>query len=148
MPKTRHYATAPNGQVFHRGSDRRVYSHMVAGRRCRDHALAMAKSDSNMNQDGRNWDYANSKVTGQRSWYDFESEESRQRDRDRVAEGRQNYIDRKRAERILKVSETDFTKWNDLGWASRLDLAQKNAASHRSKPYWDEVVILEAKIRE
>jgi hypothetical protein len=124
MPKTKHYATAPNGQVFHRSSQNRVYTHVVIGRRCKDNAMTVAKGASWAAADGRNWDYSN----------------------DKVAEGRDNYIERKRAERIVKVSETDFTKWSVLGWASRPDLAEKNASSHRAKSYWAEVQILEAKI--
>jgi hypothetical protein len=146
MPKTRHYAKAPNGQVFHRTSQSRVYSHVVLGLRSKETALRFANSQSAKDQDARNWDYANSKVTGQRDWYNWESEENRQRDRSRVAEGRDNYINRKCAERIVAINAVDFAKWHDLGWASRLDLAQKNASSHAAKDHWAEVIIVEAVI--
>jgi hypothetical protein len=132
--------------VFHRSSQNRVYTHVVIGRRCKDNAMTVAKGASWAAADGRNWDYSNDKVLGRKTWYAFESEQSREADRARVAEGRDNYIERKRAERIVKVSETDFTKWSVLGWASRPDLAEKNASSHRAKSYWAEVQILEAKI--
>jgi len=48
------------------------------------------------------------------------------------------------AERLANVEDTNFDLWLDLGWASRTDLALKNAASHASKPYWAETIIVEA----
>ena len=146
MPKTKHTATAPDGTVFKRTSESRVYTHMVAGQLCPKHAMAVATHASNEEQDVRNWRYMNEKVTGVRSWYDFESEESRQRDRDQVAMGQLAYLAEKLAERIARVEAQDFTKWFDLGWASRFDLACKNADSHRGRASWKRIEILEAVI--
>ena len=157
MPKTIHTATAPNGQTFKRTSQNRVYSHIALGRRCKVEALRRANSKEAQVSDGRNWDYYNNCATGKATYSayvlsgspefvakikarDIESgKEFLAKHPDRAA-----YIAQQHAERVANVEDTNFDLWLDLGWASRTDLALKNAASHASKPYWAETIIVEA----
>jgi len=159
MPKTKHTATAPNGQTFKRTSQSRVYSHVVLGRRCRDEAMRRANAPDARVQDGRNWDYYARNAAGKATYSayvlsgspefvakmkarDIESgKEFLAKHPDRAA-----YIAQQHAERLANVEDTNFDLWHDLGWASRTDLAQKNASSHASKPYWAEAIIVEAVI--
>ena len=46
----------------------------------------------------------------------------------------------------LEAQKADghFDRFQDGGWASRLDLAQKVAGTAQAKAYYDEVMVLEA----
>jgi len=158
MPKTIHTATAPNGQTFKRTSQNRVYSHVALGRRSKEEALRRANSKTQQVQDGENWDYHNTCATGRATYSAYVLSGSPEfvaklKARD-IAEGtawiaknpdRAAYITQQHAERLANVEGTNFDLWHDLGWASRLDLAQKNAATHKNRSaYWAECIIVEA----
>jgi len=159
MTKTKHTATAPNGQIFKRTSQNRVYSHVVLGRRSEENAFLSANSKFNRDHDGNSWDWRVKTSEGQGVYAKYASEAEdhwgRKRHEENLEEARQflaanpdrkAYQDRKQADRVADVEKTDFTKWFDLGWASRIDLAQKNASTYAGKPSYAEVIIVEAVI--
>lgn len=153
MPKTIHTATAPDGSTFRRTSQSRVYSHMVTGRS--NERAHFADADAIRDQDRRNFDYYVEVAAGTHphvqpeKWRPQEQCDADIAKHRAKIEGldRDSYAAKKREERLAahaaNVAAGMFTKWRDLGWASRLDLARK-AASTAARHYVD-VRILEAK---
>jgi hypothetical protein len=159
MPKTKHIATAPDGTIFKRTSQSRTYSHMVIGQRSEERAFLLAHSKRAQVRDGENWDYRQSEANGggvygeyanhpAGSWQHNSYERNLAMAKEFIAANpdRQAYIDGQHAERVAAVEATNFNQWFDLGWASREDLAQKNASSHRNNAHWAKVLVVEAKI--
>lgn len=157
MPTTKHIAIAPDGTTFKRTSKSKVYTHLTLGQRSEDHAWLVANSKRSQEQDGKNWDYYKSQADGTyryssyvESGPNFATYKARDtaRSQEFIAANptREGYIATQLANRLSAVEATDFTEWHDLGWSSRQDLGERNAASHRNKPYWAKVILVEATI--
>jgi hypothetical protein len=167
MPKIKHTATGPNGEVFKRTSASRTYSHITVGREsvdyARDAACRQHKNDVENFEQHQVWardGYEPSAWMNKPSHGDPSktiAEEFRE-------EGKQSAIKwladkpstakawadqelvRRLDEIARKEAEGHYSRFTvDFGWSSRLDLAQKNASSSRASRY-AEVIILEAVI--
>lgn len=164
MPTTKHIAIAPDGTTFKRTSKSKVYTHLTLGQRSEDHAWLVANSKVSQEQDGKNWDFYLQQAEGRWTCSSYERNtynspghdewvaKSKARDvskgQEFLAENptREGFIAKRLADRLAAVQATDFTEWHDLGWSSRQDLGERNAASHRNKPYWAKVILVEATI--
>jgi hypothetical protein len=167
MTKIRYTATH-NGQTFTRTSAR-IYTHMTAARPSYDYALQAAQSKGHAIQDARNFNYFLARSQGQAGFrpgtiaevegYKFRNDPAEveafvEAEKARALEslgGATTVEDYQRAQALNRLGEVEgrraagyYTKFQDYGWSGRLDLAQKNAASAQAKPFWAEVVILEA----
>lgn len=153
MPKTKHTAAAPDGSTFTRTSENRTYTHMITGRR--DEAAYFATADRLDDQDRRNFDYYAACAAGTHEHVQPTAWRTPERCTEEIAEAaarigdhdRDSYAAALREHRLERHAEQVaagfFTKWLDLGWCGRLDLAQKAAAT-AAKHHLD-VQILEAR---
>lgn len=161
MPKIKHTATGPNGETFKRVSTSRTYSHCVIGRRSYEVAMARATSAQAQRNDGSDWDYFT--ACANRTYNDFPSfytpdqveklRDQRQEAHKDFAEknpDRAAYVARKLAERIEEVEQLkakgEFDRFFQIGWASRLDLAQKAASAAMTGGYYAETRYVEAQV--
>jgi hypothetical protein len=147
MTKIKHTATGPNGEVFTRTSKTRAYSHMACGRPSLEYAMKTATSDSQRAADLRNFDHwfklsnGTSRFLVRKAW---EKDDAQYADRvageraraDEVLNGSataDDYAASQLAGRIARIEAAKvagyYDRFIDLGWSSRLDLAQKVAAS-------------------
>jgi hypothetical protein len=141
MPKTHYIATAPNGQVFTRSTESRAYLFCVVGRRCYAHALRFA--DQTYKVDADNFAYYQGEVGQNPKHGAFHSEEALAEMKRTVSihVTPENYAKARRAERVARVEANKadgvYDQFVDLGWASRADLATKNASAHMGSRYVD-----------
>lgn len=158
MPSTTFLATDPNGIVHKRTSQNRQYTHTVVALRSKALALAAAVSkDAHRNrvanfQFHREYLDGTSRFLERRTWQtEQQHQEQMATDIQRAREELQgdmdvnDYVARKQREALEDVEKADlagqFTRYENLGWCGRFDLAQKLASSSGN---WLDVTILEA----
>lgn len=160
MPTITHIATYA-GQSFKRvSSSGRVYSHVVIGRVSLSHALERARAKYHGKSDANNFAYYVRQAAGEglNIWQGHSDEDKERIRLERQASAIQelqgcttpeDYVALKLAQRLAKIErqreEGYYSRFNDLGWASRYDLAQKNAGSKR--PYHEDIFIIEPSSR-
>lgn len=168
----RFFIATLNGQTFTRSTASRAYTHMAAVRPSYDAALRNAKADhcdvSNFNywlamSQGISRSEARTGQVETQTLVEYhtskwttpeQAQERADRDQARAIENLkgattvEEYTAARLADRIAAVeaqkADGYFDRFQDAGWASRLDLAQKNAASHAAKAWWAEAKVLEA----
>lgn len=156
----KHFAIDANGQRHTRNSQNRTYSHVVVGRWNYAADLASAQSYDKCDLHRGNYEHFLSYVNGTSR---FLTRKSWEQDDDayatRVAldisravkaiggaanleEYRQLQRDKELARVAANKAAGEYEVYRDLGWAGRLDLAQKNAGSHAGR--FTDIQILEA----
>jgi hypothetical protein len=158
MSKIKHSATGPNGEKFKRVSASRRYSHCIIGRPSYAEALRRALDAQTNRNDLSYWEFMQKRADGT---YQFDSYIS-QSIRDRaMAEGKQfiaenpdrdayaRQLQEEREARVKKAKDEGFyDRFEAIGWASRLDLAQKAAAQAMTGRYYLETRYVDAEIAE
>ena len=160
MATTKHIATI-DGQTFTRNSKSRVYTHCVVAKPSIDHALATAQSEGARDLYRCEYRWHQKAVTSGGRLFE---QSKHMTDEDYHEQCKRDLMFARRA-LVGKQSEDDFVsyhvddmlawiekqreqgfydRWVERGWNSRLDLAQKLAATTRAHPYYGDVVILEA----
>lgn len=158
----KHFAIDANGTTHTRNSENRVYSHCVAVRFSYERALAEAKkphrsADSNFHHYAAFLD-GTSEFLKQRSWHTAEQHaEQVAHDIEKAKEALAGCATVEEYSAMLiarsvggvKKAKADgyYDRWHLMGWNSRLDLAQKEAARQRDRASVAEVAILEAKLK-
>lgn len=129
MAKTKYFVVDPTGATHTRTSER-AYTHTVLVRYSREHA--MQEAEATYAYDKSNWEY-----------YQREPSDSVY---GKMAVGKtlDEYLAAVRADRIQRVDETDYTKWDNAGWCGSLELAKKLQAAERNNRWISETIILEA----
>jgi hypothetical protein len=155
----KHFAIDANGQRHTRNSKGRTYSHVVVGRWNYDAALAFAQSYDKSGLHSSNYKHLLSYVNGTSQYLARKSWENDATYAERVAKevaqaakrlggakSLDEYRQLQRDEALARVAANkaagEYEVYRDLGWAGRLDLAQKNAASHAGQ--YTDIQILEA----
>lgn len=130
--KNRHTAVDPDGGMHVRNSDNRVYTHTVVAKRDRAYELSQLNVVSPYGRD---------------RWLSYQA-----RGLTEYMDGHtsvEQYEDEVRARQHTWFQDVDakgyFSRWVNLGWNGRIDLAEKLKASSAS-PHYAQVVILEAQM--
>lgn len=128
----KYFVIDPNG-VTHTRSTKRRYTHTVLVRYDREHAMQQA--EASYVYDKESWDYYRKRVAGGSTVEDWVAVANKTLD---------EYKAERRAERIQRVDEHDYTQWLDAGWCGSLELANKLAGSERNHLHIKDVIIMEA----
>lgn len=144
-------ATLPDGTTATR-TTARTYTHLVAGRRSYEHALALANATSGRVQDGKNWDWDAACAAGT---YEYPRQYSEADKVERQAKAakfiaanpdRAAYVARKHSEWVARVeAEREagaFDSWGAITWCGRPDLAAKALATEGKSAWWAETRIV------
>ena len=141
----RYFTAVLGDHTFLRSSDTRAYSHMVVARPSFASAIASAKRGSGC--EASNFDYYQRVIAGTSRYTHSEDEVARAHDEVAGCADAQAYVQKKIDQAVAAVEGREatgyFDRFQDAGWASRLDLAEKNRARH-SDGYWEEARVLEA----
>lgn len=121
----KYFVIDPNG-VTHTRSTKRRYTHTVLVRY--DREFAMQQAEASYAYDKENWEYYREHIPHG----------------DYAAMTLDEYKAAKRAERIQRVDEHDYTEWLNAGWCGSLELANKLAGSERNHLHIKDVIIMEA----
>jgi hypothetical protein len=155
----KHFAIDANGQRHTRNSKGRTYSHVVVGRWNYDASLADAQTYGQSDLHRSNYKHHLSYVDGtsqylaRKSWEDDATHAARVAKEvaqavkaiggaTNLEEYRQLQRDAALARVAANKAAGEYEVYRDLGWAGRLDLAQKNAGSHSA--HYTDIQILEA----
>lgn len=148
MPRNHHTATAPDGTIFKRVSENRVYSHAIIGQYSYERHMARAISEEAYQADLRDYTYHSyvaQQVGGvptqmfrlpERTITYKASDIERSQalaTQHASAEACANWRREARRTNIeAQLAEGYFEKWLALGWASTADLAAKAIGQHKS----------------
>lgn len=158
----KHIATDANGIIHTRNSENRVYTHCVAIRHSYEAALASAKKAHT--HDASNYAHYMAYINGTS---EFLNKRSWQTDEQHAAECARSIADAKKnigeaksveeyianniASAVARVEKAKadgyYDAWKVIGWNSRRDLAEKEAARQRARASVAEVAILEAVLK-
>lgn len=164
MAKTKYTATAPNGTV-HTRSTERTYTHCVMVRPSYEYDLALADKDTKYDADNYAYyareaarpDYTAAHLPTYAQAWTPEAQAQRvaqeqaniQERRDLVAKypTLAAYVAAQRAERVASVESKRaagyYEDYLDAGWCGREDLARKSVAQHQG-PRYAEVIMVPA----
>lgn len=152
-----------DGQIFDRTSNR-AYSHILVGKRSLDDAMLQAERAGLARYVADNYEYYREYLDGtsryleRKSWERddaaFEARVARDlAQAEKALEGCEtlgDYREKLRAAAIAAVqsgkAKGEYDTWNDLGWASRLDLATKNLGTYASKSQWKNLRVIPAEV--
>lgn len=147
----KHTATF-NGQTFTRNSKGRRYSHVVIGLPSHIDAIKSANLVPDSPVTKADWEYQSSDrcTTDWRGNVDPELVAKRDQFR-KDFPTLESYQEHELTDAVMRVHE-EFVKgvydtYCAIGWAGRLDLAEKVASQNRGNSYWADVRIVEAEIK-
>ena len=156
----KHFAIDANGKRHTRNSKGRTYTHVVVGRWNYDAALASAQNYDKLDLHRSNYNHSLSYVNGtsrfltRNSWEQDDAAYVARVAKDIAgavkalggAANLEEYCQLQRDAALARVAANkaagEYEVYRDLGWAGRLDLAQKNAGSHAGR--FTDIQILEA----
>lgn len=162
MPKTTFIAAAPDGSFRERTSQSRTYKFCVMARRSESYAKAQCTADGYPDAAnhrhyrriieagvGERYPFDN----GRMSYYPVTEADFERANRQLAGcPDVYAYVAKMQAERLANHAELvgmgEFRTWHAEGWQSRLDLAEKFAAGLRRNPYYAEVAICAAEVKQ